>query len=274
MWKKQIKMNLMNKFFHPYHLVTESPWPIVSSFALMMVLLSLIGVVYQCVHNTHLFLFNLTLFMLILFQWWRDVIRESSYQGNHSKKVMSGIYLGMILFILSEVMFFVSFFWTYFHMFLSPSVEIGGMWPPEGIMLFNPYSVPLLNTLILLSSGVMITWSHYEILYSKNFNLIFISLMFTIMLGILFIYFQYLEYNESYYSISDSVFGSIFFMMTGFHGMHVIIGCLFILIMFIRFLMNQFSMYHHVGFELAAWYWHFVDVVWLFLYLFVYWMLY
>ena len=154
-------------------------------------------------------------------------------------------------------------------MFLSPRTEIGSLWPPLNIIIFNPYIIPLLNTIILLSSGIFVTWCHYSLIFGSKF-IRFISLLFTIFLGVIFTLLQVLEYNEASFTISDSVFGSIFFISTGFHGLHVLIGTIFLLINLIRIIINNFSSLHHFGFEAAAWYWHFVDVVWLFLYLLVY----
>ena len=154
-------------------------------------------------------------------------------------------------------------------MYLSPRIEIGALWPPFNIIMFNPYIIPLLNTIILLSLGVFVTWYHYSLIFGSKFTR-FVSLLFTILLGVVFSLFQILEYSESSFTISDSVFGSIFFISTGFHGMHVLIGTLFLLVNLIRIRINNFSSLHHFGFEAAAWYWHFVDVVWLFLYLLVY----
>jgi len=179
----------------------------------------------------------------------------------------------MILFIVSEVMFFVSFFWAYFHFALSPAIEIGCLWPPYGIQVFNYLHIPLYNTFVLLLSGVCVTWTHNEILLknSKNkFNTYF-SLILTLILAIHFTYWQLREYIMSSFNISDSVYGSIFFMATGFHGFHVVIGTFFLFICLIRLLKGHFSMKHHLGLEFAIWYWHFVDVVWLFLYVCVYW---
>nr|AHA52576.1 cytochrome c oxidase subunit III [Triraphis sp. QL-2013] len=261
----------MNKFFHPYHLVSESPWPLFGSFSLSIMMVGTIK--WFNFYTMDLFILGFILLIFILIQWWRDVIRESTFQGNHTMMVMKGLRMGMILFILSELMFFVSFFWTYFHMFLSPSVEIGSLWPPKEILIFNPLNIPLLNTLILLSSGVSITWCHYSIL-NDNYSNSILSIFFTLLLGVLFIFFQYLEYNESFFSMSDSVYGSIFFMATGFHGLHVIIGTFFIFVSFFRLLQMHYSNFHHFGFESASWYWHFVDVVWLFLYIFIYWLSY
>nr|QKZ95161.1 cytochrome c oxidase subunit III [Habrobracon hebetor] len=265
-------MNMnMNKFFHPYHLVTLSPWPLIMSFSLIILMIGLIK--WFSEYNNYLMILGYLLNLLVMFQWWRDVIRESTFQGNHNFYVMKGLRLGMILFIISEIMFFLSFFWSYFHMFLSPSIEIGNLWPPKNILIFNPYNIPLLNTLILLSSGVSITWCHYSMLMN-NLKESKYSILITMLLGIMFIFFQYMEYKESYFSIADSIYGSVFFLMTGFHGFHVIMGIIFIFISMIRFFNKHYSTIHHLGFETSTWYWHFVDVVWLFLYLFIYWLSY
>nr|AHA52444.1 cytochrome c oxidase subunit III [Histeromerus sp. QL-2013] len=262
---------MMLKFNHPYHLVSLSPWPLLCSFSLMIMLLGVVKWFY--LQSVFLMINGYLLTVLIVFQWWRDIIRESTFQGFHTMKVLKGLRLGMLLFILSELMFFLSFFWSYFHMSLSPNVEIGSIWPPKEILVFNPYNIPLLNTLILLSSGFTITWCHYMIL-NKNFKESYLSIYLTVFLGGMFTLFQYLEYKESYFTISDSVYGSIFYMTTGFHGIHVIIGTIFIIISMIRLKINHYSSFHHFGFEAASWYWHFVDVVWLFLYIFVYWLFY
>lgn len=216
-----------------------------------------------------LFMYGLLLIILCVYQWWRDVIRERVYQGFHTNMVVKGLKLGILLFIISEVFFFIRIFWCYLHIFLSPSVEIGGIWPPNNINSFNPYRIPLLNTLILLSSGVSITLCHYSILNKKN-KVRFNRLLLTIVLGLVFSIFQYKEYNEGSFTIADSVYGSIFYISTGFHGLHVIIGTIFLFVNLLRIYLNNFSSSHHFGFEAAAWYWHFVDVVWLFLYLLIY----
>ncbi len=154
-------------------------------------------------------------------------------------------------------------------MYLSPRIEIGSIWPPKNINVFNPYEIPLLNTVILLSSGITVTWCHYSII-NKNYNNIILRISLTVILGIIFTIFQYIEYIEARFSIRDSIFGSVFFISTGFHGLHVLIGTLFLFINLLRILEKNFSSIHHLGFEIAAWYWHFVDVVWLLLYLLVY----
>lgn len=260
----------MKKFYyhnHPFHLVSIRPWPIIISFRLINNLISIINWFHNS-SNYCFFSFPCTL--LIIYQWWRDVIRESTLQGLHTNLVYKGIRLGIILFIISEIFFFLSFFWSYFHSSLTPSIEIGLLWPPKGIIPFNPFDIPLLNTIILISSGLTVTWSHHSILNS-NLTERKIRLLFTIILGIYFSILQLFEYIESPFTISDSIYGSTFFIATGFHGLHVIIGTLFLFICIIRINNLHFSSFHHFGFEAAAWYWHFVDVIWLFLYISIYW---
>lgn len=259
----------MNKSHnHPFHLVTLSPWPLLISFRLIFILIGSIKWFHESNYDLIILRFLTTL--LINFQWWRDITRERTFQGFHTKNVQKLLRIGIILFIISEIFFFLSFFWTFFHISLSPRIEIGEIWPPKLILPFNPYNIPLLNTIILLSSGISITWSHYRIL-NKKFLERLISLNITILLGFYFTILQIFEYNESSFRISDSVYGSTFFLITGFHGLHVIIGTLFIIISILRLINYQFSPTHHFGFEARSWYWHFVDVIWLFVYISIYW---
>nr|QXN53077.1 cytochrome c oxidase subunit III [Hemerobius simulans] len=253
---------------HPYHLVDYSPWPLTGALG---ALITTTGMVkwFHMYDNSLLILGNI-ITLLTMYQWWRDVTREGTYQGLHTISVTNGLRWGMILFIVSEVFFFVSFFWAFFHSSLSPSVEIGMMWPPAGITAFNPLEIPLLNTIILLSSGITITWAHHALM-SNNYTQTTQGLFFTVILGIYFSILQGFEYIESPFTIADSVYGSTFFMATGFHGLHVLIGTTFLLVCLIRHINFHFSTNHHFGFEAAAWYWHFVDVVWLFLYISIYW---
>nr|APX40634.1 cytochrome c oxidase subunit 3 [Colaspidema barbarum] len=253
---------------HPFHLVDISPWPILGSFSAMITMMGLIK--WFHFYNNNLLLLGLLSVSLIMYQWWRDIIRESTYQGLHTMKVTLGLRWGMILFITSEVFFFISFFWGFFHNSLAPSIEIGLMWPPKGIQTFNPIEIPLLNTLILLTSGLTVTWAHHSLM-ENNYNQTLQGLFLTVILGLHFTMLQAYEYMEATFTIADSVYGSSFFMATGFHGLHVIIGTTFLLVCLIRHYMNHFSSTHHFGFEAAAWYWHFVDVVWLFLYISIYW---
>nr|ALO70899.1 cytochrome c oxidase subunit 3 [Scaphisoma boleti] len=257
-----------NKKNHPFHLVDISPWPIMGALSAMMMMIGLIK--WFHLFNNNLFLLGTLITTLIMYQWWRDITREGTFQGMHTFYVTIGLRWGMILFITSEIFFFISFFWGFFHSSLSPSIELGMMWPPMGIFTFNPIQIPLLNTIILLTSGLTVTWAHHSLM-ENNFSQTTQSLFLTVMLGIYFSMLQAYEYMEAPFCISDSVYGSSFFMATGFHGIHVIIGTTFLLICLIRHLNNHFSNIHHFGFEAAAWYWHFVDVVWLFLYISIYW---
>nr|YP_010946679.1 cytochrome c oxidase subunit III [Malaccina discoidalis]WGO57397.1 cytochrome c oxidase subunit III [Malaccina discoidalis] len=259
---------MMNKTNHPYHLVEQSPWPLTGALGSMIMMIGIIKWFHQ--FNNNLMLLGMSIMLLTMIQWWRDITRESTYQGMHTNFVIKGLRWGMILFIISEVFFFISFFWAFFHSSLSPTIEIGSTWPPMGIIPFNPIQIPLLNTTILLSSGVTVTWAHHSLL-ENNFNQALQGLFFTIMLGIYFTILQGYEYIEAPFTITDSIYGSTFFMATGFHGIHVIIGTTFLLICLLRHLFLHFSSFHHFGFEAAAWYWHFVDVVWLFLYISIYW---
>nr|AXS65465.1 cytochrome c oxidase subunit 3 [Cucujoidea sp. 39 KM-2017] len=253
---------------HPFHLVDVSPWPLLGSLSAMSFMMGLIKWFHM--YNNNLLLFSIMTMLLIMFQWWRDIVREGTFQGHHTLKVTLGLKWGMILFITSEVFFFISFFWSFFHNSLAPSIEIGMQWPPMGIIPFNPMEIPLLNTLILLTSGLTVTWAHHSLM-ENNYNQTLQGLMLTVILGIYFSILQGYEYIEAPFTIADSVYGSSFFMATGFHGLHVIIGTTFLLVCLIRHIFNHFSNIHHFGFEAAAWYWHFVDVVWLFLYISIYW---
>nr|QFU28810.1 cytochrome c oxidase subunit III [Curtos costipennis] len=253
---------------HSFHLVEVSPWPILSAFSTTIMLTGMIKWFHM--YNMNLLLIGMILTLMNMFQWWRDSTREGTLQGFHTYSVVNGLRWGMILFITSEVMFFMSFFWSFFHSSLTPSIEIGMMWPPKSIIPFNPLQIPLLNTIILISSGITITWAHHSLM-ENNYKQSIYSLSLTIILGTYFSMLQAYEYIESSFSIADSVYGSTFFMATGFHGIHVIIGTSFLMVCLMRLMLNHFSSKHHFGFEAAAWYWHFVDVVWLFLYISIYW---
>nr|ATP75097.1 cytochrome c oxidase subunit 3 [Sitona callosus] len=253
---------------HPYHLVDPSPWPLLGSLSIFTTMMGMIK--WFHLYSPSLLYLGMFTNMLIMYQWWRDVIRESTYQGLHTYKVTMGLRWGMILFIISEVFFFLAFFWAFLHSSLVPSIELGMNWPPKGIIPFNPLEIPLLNTLILLTSGLTVTWTHHSIM-ENDYNQSFQGLFLTVMLGFYFTILQAYEYMEAPFTIADSVYGSTFFMTTGLHGLHVIIGSTFLLVCLMRLYLNHFSSTHHFGFEAAAWYWHFVDVVWLFLYILIYW---
>lgn len=259
----------MSNYKHNFHMVDPSPWPLVASFSAFA--LTSGGVLYFHNFAQGGFLLSLGFILVIysMFVWWRDVIREAQI-GYHTKVVQIGLRYGMLLFIVSEVMFFLAFFWAYFHSSLAPAIEIGSIWPPKGIEVFNPWDIPLVNTLILLLSGATITWAHYAML-NKNMSEVFIALLYTIVLAFIFTGFQAYEYVKAPFSIADGIYGSTFFMATGFHGFHVIIGTTFLTVCLYRVFQYHFTAKEHFGFEAAAWYWHFVDVVWLFLFITIYW---
>ncbi len=254
--------------FHPFHIVDPSPWPILSSFQTFILLLSSVCYFHSLISVNIVFLCLFSLFLTILF-WGTDVIYEGTYLGHHTLLVQKGLRLGFLLFLATEVMFFASFFWAFFHSSLSPTIWIGGVWPPLGIVPLSPWKIPLLNTCILLLSGATVTLCQASVL-GGNAKMALWSLFYTIALGLIFTSLQAFEYIHAPFSISDGIYGSLFYMMTGFHGFHVIVGTVFLIIAFLRLRLGHFTKEHHLGLEVAAWYWHFVDVVWLFLYAVVY----
>nr|YP_009501975.1 cytochrome c oxidase subunit III [Russelliana solanicola]AWU49056.1 cytochrome c oxidase subunit 3 [Russelliana solanicola] len=253
---------------HQFHLVNPSPWPLIIS--LIILNYTSMSLMFFNLKSVMCMALNLLLITWIMLAWWRDVQRESTFQGHHTFSVMKSMKYGMILFISSEVLFFTSFFWMFFHHSLAPTHEMGLTWPPMSITVFNPLNIPLMNTIILLSSGVSVTWAHASMCMNNFYNTKK-SLITTVLLGIYFSILQFYEYYSSPFCISDSVYGSSFFLTTGFHGLHVIIGTLFLLHILLRLDKMHFSQKHHLGMEMGIWYWHFVDVVWLFLYMTIYW---
>ena len=249
---------------HPYHLVDPSPWPIVGSAAAGI----LFGGAVYWMHGGPWFIMVLGLLgvLAVMFVWWRDVIREAVYGGYHTPVVQIGLRYGMALFIASEVMFFAAFFWAFFTSSLFP---VGGVWPPKGIHPFDPFEIPFLNTMVLLLSGTTVTWAHHALLQNNRKGLIW-GLVLTIALGLTFTCVQAWEYAHAAFHFSGNMYGAAFFMATGFHGAHVIIGSTFLIVCLFRAMAGQFTPTQHLGFEFCAWYWHFVDVVWLFLFACIY----
>lgn len=252
----------------PFHLVEYSPWPLTGSLGALILTTGLTswfhGLGIWCI------LIGLFVILLTMLQWWRDVVREGTFLGFHTYLVGKGLRWGIILFIVSEVLFFFAFFWAFFHRRLAPTPELGCSWPPTGIYVLNAFSVPLLNTAVLLASGVTVTWAHHSLMEGDRVNAIQ-GLLLTVRLGGYFTFLQAGEYIETSFTIADRVYGTTFFVATGFHGLHVLIGSTFLLVCLYRTYIYHFSSGHHFGFEAAAWYWHFVDVVWIFLYLCIYW---
>ena len=259
---------------HDYHLVNPSPWPLTGAIGAFILA---IGAVHYF-HGAPLWYVapGFAIVLYTMFGWWRDVLREAN-GGDHTPVVQLHLRYGMILFIASEVMFFVAWFWAFFDASLfageaiqhSRAVFTGGHWPPQGIEVFDPWHIPLLNTLILLASGTTVTWAHHALQHDDRKGLVQ-GLVFTVVLGLIFTSLQAYEYMHAAFSFAGNIYGATFFMATGFHGFHVIIGTIFLAICLIRAINGGFTSKQHFGFEAAAWYWHFVDVVWLFLFASIY----
>ena len=260
---------------HDYHMVQPSPWPIVGSVSAFVMAVGAVLWFHE-LSPPWILIAGFVGVLYTFYAWWADVIKEGK-AGDHTPVVMIHHRYGMMLFIASEVMFFVAWFWAYFDGFFNVDAAeqygriaaTGGHWPPTGVELFDPFHLPLFNTLILLTSGTTVTWAHHALLHKDKRGLVW-GLAITIALGVLFSLVQALEYSEAGFSYSGSLYGATFFMSTGFHGFHVLIGTIFLIVCLVRAMRDEFTPEHHLGFEFAAWYWHFVDVVWLFLFASVY----
>jgi cytochrome c oxidase subunit III len=263
---------------HDYHLVDPSPWPIIGAVSAFVLAVGLIAWMKSMFPGAPIvFAVGALGVAYTMVGWWRDVIREAQHDGYHTRVVQISHRYGMILFIASEVMFFVAWFWAYFNTALFPASVpefartelLGGVWPPKGIETFDPWHLPLLNTLILLTSGTTVTWAHHALLHDDRKGLK-MGLWCTIILGVLFTCVQAYEYTHAGFNFKGNIYGATFFMATGFHGAHVIIGTIFLTVCLARAYAGHFTPKQHLGFEFAAWYWHFVDVVWLFLFACIY----
>jgi len=255
----------------PYHLVDPSPWPLTGAIGGG---LTVVGIIMAAHFGNYLWLvLGLVVVLGTMFMWWRDVLKESATPGLHSAVVRLGLRYGMMMFIASEVMFFVAFFWAYFHFALYPEHVSGAttpMWPPAGIHTFDPFHLPFLNTMILLLSGCTVTWAHHSLIEGNKRGLV-IGLLLTVLLGLSFTTCQAIEYSDAPFKfVGGGIYPATFFLATGFHGFHVIVGTCFLLVCLFRANAGGFTPERHFGFEAAAWYWHFVDVVWLFLFVCIY----
>ena len=266
----------MSNQTHPFHLVNPSPWPALAALALFMVTLGSAMFFHQKTGGGFLMIIGLFIVLYTMFVWWRDVVHEARVDKAHSGAVSRGLRAGMALFITSEVLFFAAFFWAFFSSSTLPKMPLSeiwsmadGVWPPKGIKPFDAFHLPFLNTLILLLSGTTVTWAHHSIITGNNKDTIR-ALWYTVILGLLFTCCQAYEYTHAAFGFKDGIYASTFFMATGFHGFHVIVGTIFLSVCLMRAYKGHFEPKQHLGFEFAAWYWHFVDVVWLFLFLFVY----
>lgn len=256
------------KKYNPFHLVDLRPWPILTSLSFLRFGLGVI-IMVRC-FNVYFFLLSVLFLLVASFLWGRDIHRERCYEGIHNLESFNGFKIGIVMFILSECFFFLGMFWGYLHLAQSPPIELGEVWPSIGVLRFDPKGIPFLNTVLLVSSGISVTWCHHSMEvgeYKSRVN----SLLFTVFLGLIFTCFQLLEYYVAGFTFSCSSYSSVYFMGTGFHGLHVIIGSVLLLMRLFRFGYLHISSGCRVGFECAVWYWHFVDVIWFFLYLVFYW---
>ncbi len=253
----------------PYHLVDPSPWPFLVSFSLLNLTIGGVMSMQGYAYGSFIFFLGLIVTLFSMLLWFQDIIIEGTFLGHHTVAVQKGLTIGIILFIISEVFAFLGVFWAFFHSSLSPTIEICGVWPPQGITPLDPFAIPLLNTILLLSSGAFVTYGHHALILGDRKGAI-IGTLLTIIFAVLFTGLQYYEYSEAGFTIADSVYGTVFYASTGLHGIHVIIGTIFILVSFVRLVNYHLTDTHHQGHESAILYWHFVDVVWLFLFIAVY----
>ena len=267
---------------HDYHILPPSTNPLFSSIAAFVMLFGAVAwmagpvpVLFGTleISGPWMFLIGFAAVLYCMFTWWAEMVEEGQ-QGDHTPVVQIGLRYGFIFFIMSEVMFFVAWFWSFFKHAMYPmgplSPAVDGQWPPAGIETFDPWHLPLINTLILLCSGAAATWAHHALAHEDNRKDLKNGLIIAILLGAVFTVFQAYEYSHAAFGFSGNIYGANFFMATGFHGFHVLVGTVFLLVCLIRTYKGHFTKDHHVGFEAAAWYWHFVDVVWLFLFAAVY----
>jgi cytochrome c oxidase subunit 3 len=257
------------KYLHPYHIVGNSPWPFIISILMVDVIISIIMIIQNKIGGVLLLQWAFISINIGIFLWVKEIIIEGIYKGEHTKKVTNNLLTGFILFVISEIAIFTSLFFAYFYNSLIPSIELGSNWPPIGINILNPSSIPLFNTALLYFSGITITISQNYLHSRYKFKSLF-YLYITIFLGISFSYFQYIEYIWAFYTISDSIYSSNFYMLTGFHGIHVIVGTILLIISLFRLLINHFNIENHLSFTCSVIYWHLVDYIWLILYISLY----
>lgn len=264
---KEIPLLAEHIYTNVNHPVDPSPWPFLTAFSVCQILLSLLD--YLKTGDCLWFFISLFQFSVYTWQWIKNVSAEATYEGMHTECIQRSIQWGMGFFIITEIMFSIGFFWVYFSVSLSPTMWVGGTWPPVHIQCLHPYGIPLFNTVLLLSSGVSITCAHRCLIAGKRY-LFDIHLFLTIVLGLMFLNLQLYEYAFSQFTIEDSVYGSSFYLLTGFHGLHVFVGLLFLIICLHATVHRTFTTYHHILFICTTWYWHFVDLVWLFVLVFLY----
>ncbi|MFB2533402.1 cytochrome c oxidase subunit 3 [Paracoccus sp. p4-l81] len=256
---------------HDYHILPPSIWPMMGAVGAFVMLGG--AAMWMKGMTPYPFFIGLLMVLFVMYSWWADVVHEGE-TGDHTPVVRIGLRYGMVLFIMSEVMFFVAWFWAWFKHALYPmgpqSPAVDGVWPPEGVVPFDPWHLPLINTLILLLSGVAVTWAHHALAHDNDRKTFINGLAVAVVLGFCFTLLQIYEYTHAQFGLAGNAYGGPFFMATGFHGLHVVIGTIFLAVCLYRGIKGQMTKEQHVGFEAAAWYWHFVDVVWLFLFASIY----
>lgn len=255
---------------HPYHIVENSPWPFRLAISLFFAIIGFVFYMNNLILGGPIFLLALFQTFKFLYFWFSDVIDEGTFSGHHTVRVQKLLKWGMALFILSEVMFFFGFFWAFFHSSICPSILLGSIWPPVGITVIPFIGYPFFNTVLLIVSGFAVTWAHRGIALG-SLNEALDGLCLSILLGFVFLFLQIYEYNDAYFNISDGVYASTFYMLTGLHGCHVLVGVCFLIVNLIRLSLNHFTTSHYLGFVFSIWYWHFVDIVWIGVFIIVYW---
>lgn len=254
----------------PFHLVENSPWPATTSFALMSLALNFALTFHGYIASPYWIFLSLVVVTYSMGLWFRDIISEGTYLGSHTIAVKKGLNIGFILFVIAELFTFIGVFWAYAHSSLSPTIELGLQWPPMGIEAIAPTDLPLLNTILLLSSGATLTWSHHALIAKDRSGALY-GLILTVVLALIFTVCQYFEYITSTFTFADGVYGTVFYAGTGLHGIHVMLGTAMLAVSAWRLYTYQLTSTHHVGYETSILYWHFVDVVWLFLFILFYW---
>jgi len=252
---------------HDYHILPPSIWPFIGAVSGFTMAFG--AVLWFHNYGPWVLLIGTAMVLYTMYCWWSDVVREGQ-TGDHTPVVQIGLRYGVVLFIVSEIMFFAAWFWSFFKHALYPMPAIDNSWPPPGVETFDPWHLPLINTLILLCSGCAATWAHHAIAHENNREHLKYGLWLAVLLGVLFTAFQAYEYSHAQFGFAGNIYGANFFMATGFHGFHVLIGTIFLGVCLWRVYLGHFTQEQHVGFETAAWYWHFVDVVWLFLFASIY----
>jgi len=260
-------MKKFNK--HLFHVLEPSLWPFFLASGIFFFVTGLAFSIHYINKGYYLIILSICILLFISLAWFLDISREAVIDGFHSQIVRNGIKLGFLFFIVSEIMLFFGFFWAFFHASLSPSIEIGSIWPPRGLNAIAIFEFPLYNTFLLIISGFSVTWAHRGICLGFFRNAID-GLLLTICLGLFFILLQGLEYYDSTFNLSDGVYTCVFFLLTGLHGLHVIIGVIFLFGCLVSLFSNSFLDTHYLRFILAVWYWHFVDIVWILLFLTLY----